>query len=103
MATAWAGVSTPNRVRFSAETVSAVPPVTYGTNSWPTFCSRVIPAMVASIWSDGFFGAAAAGTETGGAQGGAQERDGGQAVTDRPTGGEGHSSNLRRLARRVKS
>ena len=49
LATAWAGVSTPNRVRFSAETVSAVPPVTYGTNSWPTFCSRVIAAIVASI------------------------------------------------------
>ena len=47
-----AGLATPNRVRFSAETVSAVPPVTYGTNSWPTFSSSVISAMVASIVSD---------------------------------------------------
>src|SRR4051812_10348209 len=64
LATACAGVSTPNRARFSAETVSAVPPVTYGTNSWPTFCSRLMVAMVASISSDDFFGVAAAGTAT---------------------------------------
>src|SRR6478609_10403019 len=64
LATACAGVSTPNRVRFSAETASAVPPVTYGTNSWPTFCSRLMVAMVAAISSDDFFGVAAAGTAT---------------------------------------
>src|SRR6478735_4233601 len=97
LATACAGVSTPNRVRFSAETVSAVAPVTYGTNSWPTFCSSVIEAMVASIEWVGFFGEALAGRA-------AVHTTVVRSATERARRGEkGMSRTYEALARHVKS
>ncbi len=83
--TASAAVATPKRAVLSGSASSARDPVTYGTNSWPTFCSRVIARTVLRIQP---------ARVRGRGSGGGRERrrsDHGQAHGERGGATEGHS------------